>query len=141
MSGEHFETIMHVDCRTAEDRRSIEWAPPRSGFPRWADVFDDQSADRSRAWITTTPYAHDAIRIAAMAVDQQPMNGITGDHPCKRAQAVALMHAVADAVQALAYDDACDSAITNEGWDAHMDRIAQLATTNAAPDAPASEAA
>ena len=141
MSAEHFETCLHVDVRTAPDGRSCEWTLPGAGHPRLVDNWD---GNRSRTWFTTTPYADDAVRIAAMAVEQQPMDGISGDHPEKRRQAVAVMHAVADAVRALACDDAYDGTMTDEWWATCMERVVAAANQHSEPlanSAPESGAA
>lgn len=126
MSAEHFETCVHVDVRTAPDGRSSEYAQPGTGYPRLVDNWD---GDRARTWFTTTPYAHNVIDIAAMAVAEQPMDGISGDHPEKRAQIVEVMHQVGRAVRALACDAAYDGRMTDEYWAELLERIRTAASS------------
>ena len=116
MSAEHFETILSADVRSSADGRTTEWAPAGTGSPRLTDIWADGGESRHRAWFTTSPYAEDVVRIAARAVREQPMDGITGDHPEKREQAALILDASADLVRRLALDSAYDSRLTDQRW-------------------------
>ena len=116
MSAEHFQTILSADVRSSADGRTTEWAPAGTGSPRLTDIWADGGESRHRAWFTTSPYAEDVVRIAARAVREQPMDGITGDHPEKREQAALILDASADLVRRLALDSAYDSRLTDQRW-------------------------
>ena len=107
MSAEAFTTPMSCDMRTAPDGRSVLYLPSGEGSPRWPD---------SDGWASCYCYAETAIELAARAVEEQPMTGISGDHPERREEAAAILRATAKAVRELALDHACDGELTDEDW-------------------------
>jgi hypothetical protein len=110
VSYEHFETIMCADVRTAADLRTVEYAEPGAGTGvRWPE-------DRI-GWVTCALYAHDAIELAARAVQETPMDGISGDYPEHRAQAAAVIRAAGNLARVLAADAACDGQLTDAAWE------------------------
>lgn len=119
MSLEAFTTILSCDMRTATDRRGIDYGRAGEGTPRWID-------DRGRGWAVCHPYAHQVLELAARAIEEQPMSGISGDHPEKREQVVALIRATAALVEELAADHACESFLEPERWQQALDRVRRV---------------
>lgn len=120
MSYEHFETLLSADIRTAPNGRDVEWAPAGQGQPRLVDQWDERTG---RHWFTTYPYAHDVLAIVADAIEQTEMDGISGDHPEKRAYLAGIARALGAAVNDLAADAACDGSLTTERWQGALDRL------------------
>lgn len=121
MSAEHFTTILCADARTdPNDRSKAEFATYLTGEPRWTDGVPD-------GWAGVLLHAHDVIRIAAETVMSEPMDGLSGDHPKKRAQISLLLDHCATAVRALALDAACDGAMTDEKWEMLLAYIGEVA--------------
>lgn len=125
MSAEHFETVMSCDMRTAPNGRDVEYAESMTGHPRWltADGIINRPEDGTRTWMCGKLYAEHAIRIAADAVRDQPMDGISGDHPERREHTARILDAAAELVRVMALDDACDGTLTQERWDETMGRL------------------
>jgi hypothetical protein len=121
VSYEHFETVMCADVRTAADLRTVEYALPGSGTgARWPE-------DRI-GWVTCVLYAHDATELAARAVRETPMGGISGDYPERRAQAAAVIRAAGNLARVLAADAACDGQLTDAGWQRALDDVVAAAS-------------
>ena len=120
MSAESFETLMSVDARTAPDGRSGEYAEAMTGWPR-AIENGQFTQYRDTGWVAVKVYAELAVQLAARAIREQPMDGLTGDHPEKREEVAAQLEHLAKRVRLLALDHACDGALTEEGWEASRD--------------------
>lgn len=116
MSAEAFQTVMSCDMRTAADGRSAEYAPSGTGEPRWLNDDGTIRRDGQRGWADCYLHAEHAVLIAAQAVRDEPMTGLTGDHPEKREQVALILEAAAKVARVLALDAACDGALTDERW-------------------------
>lgn len=129
MSAEHFDTVLTADMRTATDGRSCDIAPAMSQSPRW--LSPDGTINRSeRTWVCCHLYAEDVVRIAADAVLNQPMTGISGDHPGKRLRLAAILGQTADLIRQLALDDAYDGQLDAERWNDGLARLGALAVVD-----------
>lgn len=125
MSNEWCETNLIAAGRSAPDGVEIEWA-------RIDQVTGDD--DAKSPWLLLSPYAHDVLKIAASAIRDTGMSGLTGDHPGKRARLANLIDAVGDVVKELAADHACDGALTAENWNQSLARAAILAYVAMVPE-------
>lgn len=122
MSAEHFDTLLTADMRTAPDGIGIELAPAMSQQPRAFQMGATglEFGDRERGFAACHVNAELAIQIAAQAVADQPMTGLTGDHPEKRKRLAAVLSHAASMVRDLALDDAYDGTLTEERWNAQL---------------------
>lgn len=120
MSAEWAQLVLSCDMRTAPDGRSVEYAQSMTGQPRWlkedGTINREAHARGERLWASCYVYAEDAIKIAARAIREQPMDGLTGDHPERREQVAAELEHVAKKIRLLALDHACDSVLREEDW-------------------------
>lgn len=108
---------MSCDMRTSPDGRSAEYAPAMSQEPRWLKWDGTINRDSGEeTWAACMLYAEDAVRLAAKAIRDQEMDGLTGDHPGKRAWLAAELEHLATLTRLLALDAACDGALTEERW-------------------------
>lgn len=117
MSAEAFETVMSCDMRTSPDGRSAEYAPAMSQEPRWLkpDGTINRDSDEE-TWAACMLYAEDAVRLAAKAIREQPLDGISGDLPMHRKWLARELERLADMTRLLALDHACDGAFNEERW-------------------------
>ena len=128
MSASFFDTILAVDLATAPDGMAVLAARPGTGSPRWTD-----GSRSARSWATCHPNAEMVVRIAAEAVREQEMNGISADMPARREFAAQLLDAAADLVRDLALDADCDGELTDTDWEARLAGIATLIDGGAYP--------
>lgn len=123
MSASFFDTILTVDARTNPDNnRGAQYAAPGTQQPRWT------TGGGRGSWASVHVHAETAIQIAAQTIADTPMDGLTGDHPTKRLQMVAVLDAVAAAVRELALDADCDGALTDADWEAAVHTIRKAVT-------------
>ena len=117
MSAEWAPTVLSCDMRTAPDGRSGEYAESFTMHPRW--LREDGTINRDTeepTWAACIAYAELAVKLAARAIREQPMEGLTGDHPEKREEVAAQLEHIAKRVRLLALDHACDGVLTEEEW-------------------------
>lgn len=123
MSASFFDTILTADARTHPDNPSgAQFAAAGTQSPRWSDGMS------RGAWASVHMNAETVIQIAAQTIADTPMDGLTGDHPTKRLQIVAVLDAVAHAVRELALDADSDGTLTDEDWQAATDGIYRALT-------------
>ena len=60
--------------------------------------------------------SEDIIRIAAQAIREQPLDGISGDLPMHRKWLARELERLADMTRLLALDHACDGSFSEERW-------------------------
>lgn len=118
MTASYFHTILTADARTNPTGSGAQYAAPMSQQPRWTDP----GAGRE-GWVSAHLHAEKVIQIAAQAIADTPMEGLTADHPDKRHQIVTVLDAVAAAVRTLALDADGNSALTDEKWKDATDAI------------------
>jgi hypothetical protein len=134
MTASFFSTILTADARTNPDRTGAQYAPSMTQRPRVTDGWTRE------AWASVHVNAEQAIQIAAQTVADTPMEGLTGDHPDKRQQIVAVLDATAAAVRALAMDAGDNGALSQEQWQGALDAITR-AVSAGSPDAEGRRAA
>lgn len=106
---------MSVDARTAPDGRSGEYMEAMTGQPR-AIENGQFTEHRSNGWVAVKVYAELAVQLAARAIREQPMTGISGDHPERREDTAKLLETVAALVREMALDHACDGHLSDRDW-------------------------
>lgn len=114
MSGEWAPTLLSCDMRTAPDGRSGEYAEAYTGQPR--AIENGYFTHDPNGWAACIAYAELAIQLSARAIREQPMDGLTGDHPEKREDTALLLEAVAKLVREMALDHAHDGVLTEDDW-------------------------
>ena len=123
MSGEAFDTPLTADLATAPDGRAVLVAAAGTMHPR---AFDEGARGDISRWATCYMNAELVVRVAAESVRDQPMDGLSGDHPVERQFTAELLHAVADLVRDLALDHACDGELTEDRWSMRLAAIGVL---------------
>lgn len=114
MSYEHFETILCADVKVGQDKKSVEYAPAYTGLPRW---INPDGSHREDGYVCCYLHAHDVLDIVADTIKNNPMEGITGDHPEERMQTAYIIRVVSGMVKLLAADAAHDGTFSEEKWD------------------------
>lgn len=111
MAASFFSTILTADARTAPDRTGAQFAAAGSQRPRLTDPH------ALSPWAAGHLHAETVIQIAAQAIADTPMDGLTGDHLLKRTHMVAILDATAAAVRLLALDADDNSTLTEPNWE------------------------
>lgn len=125
MSASFFSTILSCDARSP-DGRAVEYAAAGTGFPR-------RRAGSADGWISCQVRVEDVLKIAAATLEETEMDGLSGDHPEKRARLARVLEAAAKATRELALDADCDAATSDEEFEALLAEIRAAA----APPTPA----
>lgn len=117
MSAEAFQTLLSCDARSSPDGRGAEYAEAFTQQPRWlnSDGTINRDSDEE-TWAAVMLHAETAIHLAARAIREQPMDGLTGDYPWHRKWLARELERLAAMTRLLALDHACDGVFNEEKW-------------------------
>ena len=134
MSAEHFQTFLTADLRTARNGRGVEYAEANTQQPR-SFLVDPQDGlvhnpDRpTRGWAACYLRVEHVLELAARAVEEQPMDGLTGDHAEKRQHVADVIRDLRFCVRELALDAAGDGMLTELAWTEALARVQKTLST------------